>query len=255
MLGAAVPSPGSHRRQPYRQSTYVRIDLRVAGRGAAIPATLVDLSSGDCCIEARTMLRPHAAVEFELPRHNRSVLRLAGILRKGLYLPRDRTFRYSVEFVGLRDAERDEITQYLAEEQQRMLAAKRRAEMVELQRPTGPRLQKRRAHPRVEVNEPVCYTIGEVSAAGNATAVDLGCGGIRLITGQVLRQEWNVRITMKLPEREPGEIRVTCRPLAGARHSRGRFVQSLTFVDPDPDVTSRIERFVESARITRLRPR
>jgi hypothetical protein len=233
---------------------YVRIDLRVAGQGSAIPATLLDLSEGECRIEARTMLRPHVAVEFDLPRPEEPVLSLAGIIRKGVYLPRDRTFHYAVVFDALDAAQRAELTRFVTEEQRRAVSAKRAAPMAELRRPAGPRLQKRRVHPRVELNAPVRYTIGEVSAAGNATAVDLGCGGIRLISGQVLRQEWNVRITMTLPEHEPGVIRVLCRPLGGVQHSRGRFVQSLAFVDPDPDVTRRIARFIDTARITRLRP-
>jgi c-di-GMP-binding flagellar brake protein YcgR len=256
MLGAAVPSLDSNRRRHFRQSMYVRVDLRVASRGAAVPATLIDLSGGGCRVEARTMLRPRVAVEFELPRPGAPALPLTGILRKGLYLPRERTFHYAIEFDGLDAAVREALSRFVAEEQRRAIAGRGTPEMPELQRPTGPRLHARRAHPRIEINTPVRYTIGEVSAARNATAVDVGCGGIRLITGQVLRPEWNVRISMTLPasEREAGEIRVTCRPLAGVRQSRGQYIQSLAFVDPDPDVTRRIQNFVENSRLTRLRP-
>jgi hypothetical protein len=66
----------------FRQPMYLRINLRVSGVRAPVPATLIDLSGGGGMITARTMLRPQVAVEFDLPREGQPHLRLPGKVRK-----------------------------------------------------------------------------------------------------------------------------------------------------------------------------
>jgi c-di-GMP-binding flagellar brake protein YcgR len=268
-----MPPVSSNRRLFYRQPMFVRIDVRAAGLRTPVPATLVDLSAGGCRVEARTMLRPQTAVEFDLPRPHKATLRLPGTLRKVTYIPGERLFRYAIEFDALGGGEREELMRFISEEQRRMLAGKRpgSADGFPSAEP-HPRLQMVRSDFRVEINLPVRYVVGEGTGPFNATAIDVSAGGIRVITDRVLRQEWVVRLSFTLPSdvlrllqqvrgaefagAHPfGEVRVTCRPLAGVRQSRGRYVQSLAFVNPDPEATREINRFVEAARLAKVRPR
>jgi c-di-GMP-binding flagellar brake protein YcgR len=252
-------SVDSNRRLFYRQPMYLRIDLRAAGVRAPVPGTLIDLSAGGCRIEARTLLRPQIAVEFDLQRPGRATLRLPGMLRKVAYAPYERLFRYAVEFDVLSDADRDELIRYISKEQRRTIAGGRRNDVLDVREMLGSatRIQALRADARVEINVPARYTIGESTGPYSATAVDIGTGGIRIIADQVLRQEWTVRMSFALPdialEKPFAEIRVGCRPLAGVKHSRGRFIQSLRFVHPDPEFTREIKRFVDLSRLARLR--
>jgi c-di-GMP-binding flagellar brake protein YcgR len=256
-----MPSTASNRRLFYRQPMYLRIDLRAAGAQALVPATLVDLSAGGCRIEARSILRPRSAAEFDLPRPGRTTLRLPGTIRKVAYVPRERLFRYAVEFENLSQSDRDELIRFISEEQRRPLAGGPPPDVIGVREPmngSATRIQALRSNFRVEVNVPVRYMVGEGAGPYSATAVDVSMGGIRIIADQVLLPEWIIRASFVLPDggdvRSFSEIRVNCRPLAGVKHSRGRFIQSLTFLNPDSESTREIKRFVDQSRLARLRP-
>ncbi len=254
---SASPTP-TNRRSFYRQAMYLRIDLRVAGVRIPVPSTLVDISAGGCQIHARTLIKPHVAIEFEIPRNGKSPLRLAGKLRKVTYTATDRTFRYAVEFDSLSDGMRDELARFIHEEQRRALSISRRG--VEEERPKpSMRLQELRAHRRVEVNLSVTYTVGSTPGNFEGIAVDVSTGGLRLISDRVLRQEWDVNIRFTLPndvlrvlhsragiQRPFSELRLVARPLPGVKQTRGRYMQSLVWVNPDPQTTDEIHRFVEA---------
>lgn len=262
----SVSPASSNRRSFFRQPMYLRIDVRVAGVRIPIPATLVDLSAGGCQIHARTMLKPHVAIEFDLPREGMPPLRLSGKLRKVTYTASDRTFRYAIQFDSLNDATRDDLARFIHEEQRRALILTRRG--VEEERPKPPtRLQELRAHRRVEVNIPVTFSVGTTPGTFSGVAVDVSTGGLRLISDRVLRQEWDVSIRFTLPndvlrvlhsrtgpQRPFSELRLTARPLPGVKQTRGRYMQSLVWVNPDPQITDEISRFVEaSTRAARTR--
>ncbi len=263
-MSASSASP--NRRSFYRQPMYLRIDVRVAGVRIPIPSTLVDISAGGCQIHARTMIKPHVAIEFDLPRTGQPPLRLAGKLRKVTYTASDRTFRYAVEFDSLSDLTRDDLARFIHEEQRRAINVTRRSE-DEKPKPNT-RLQELRAHRRVEVNIPVTYSIGDTPGVYEGVAVDVSTGGLRLISDRVLRQEWDVTVRFTLPndvlrvlharagvQRPFSELRLTARPLPGVKQTRGRYMQSLVWVNPDPHVTEEIDRFVEAAQYTSLRER
>ena len=265
----SAPAP-NNRRNYYRLAIFQRITLRVEGVRVPVPATVVDLSGGGCLIHARTMLQPQAAVEFDLARPGQTVLRLAGKLRKVTYTAADRTFRYAVEW-NIIDAEIHEaLMRFIADEQRRTISGSRRGDDdPSMTSHTAPQthIQAMRAHRRVEVNFPVRYTLKDVPGAHTATAVDVSTGGLRIITEQVLRQEWVVNLSFTLPsealravhqakgsQAAPsfGEIRVAARPLPGVKQSRGKYVQSLTWENPDPRATEEITRFVQAMQLTTL---
>jgi c-di-GMP-binding flagellar brake protein YcgR len=252
---------------------YLRINLRVAGIRVAIPSTLIDISAGGCQLHARTMLKPRVGIEYDLPRQGRPSLRIAGTIKKVTYTPDDRTFRYAVEFDALDYGVRDELLRFITEEQRRVISGTRGTapeptEVADASK-TLTRLQELRGAHRVEVNVPVRYTVGDSPSPFSGTAVDISTGGIRVIVDQVLRQEWNVTVRFTLPNemlktlaqlrgnaasmRPFSELKFLARPLGGVKQSRGRFVQSLVFVNPDPQQTDEISRFVQVAKLTTLR--
>jgi PilZ domain len=262
-------SSPSNRRLFYRQPMYVRINLRVAGVRVPVPATLVDLSGGGGMITARTMLKPQLAVEFDLPREGQPFLRLAGKIRKVTYSPSDRTFKYAIEFDALREDDRENLLRFIIEEQRRTINVSRRADEYLTKPKVVMRLQEQRAHRRIEVNIPVTLTIVDSGVVCEATATDVSTGGSRIIIDNVLRQEWVVTMRFTLPneilralQQMRGsrahsappfeEIRVNARALPGVKQLRGRFIQSLVWVDPDPKATEEISRFVQAAQLMAL---
>lgn len=258
-------SGAQNRRSFYRQPMYVRVDLRVAGIRIPIPSTLVDISAGGCQLHARTMLQPHVACEFNLPRDAMPPLRIVGILRKVSYTASDRTFRYAVEFEGLNEETREQLARLIVDEQRRAIAITKRGG-EDPARATPPRLQELRAHRRVEVNIPIRYSVGSHGAVQEAIALDVSTGGLRMLCDQVLRQEWEIVVRFTPPndvlktvrsrsgsQRPFHEIRITAKSLPGVKQTRGRYMHSLVWVHPDPTVTEEIDRFVEAARLLSLR--
>jgi len=249
---------------------YQRINLRVAGVRIAVPATLIDISGGGCLLHARTMLKPQTEVEFDLARPGTTVLRLAGKLRKVTYTASDRTFRYAVEWNSVDSDTHEQLVKFILDEQRRTLSGTKKQAVDEgLTSKSAPstRLQGQRAHRRVEVNFPVLYTLRENPGTFTATAVDVSSGGMRIITEQVLRQEWLVTVNFTLPS-DPlkashqlkgsnaasmmpfQEMRLMAHALPGLKNSRGRFVQSLSWIAPDPRATQEIARFIQAVQLS-----
>jgi len=233
---------------------YLRINLRVSGLRAPVPATLVDLSGGGSMVTARTMLQPHIAVEFDLPRDGAPLLRLAGKIRKVTYWPNDRTFHYAIEFGGLSEEDRDALLRFIIAEQRRTINVTRGEES----KPgVQTRLHEQRTQRRVDVNVPVRVAIANSPVSFDATAMDLGTGGTRLLVEKVLRQEWELMLSFTLPsdvlrskDAKPfKEMRIMARALPGIKQYRGRYIQSLEWVDPDPKVTEELHRFVQAAAL------
>ena len=269
----AGPAQSPNRRLYYRQPMYLRINLRISGVRIAVPATLIDISGGGCQIHARTMVKPRTSIEFDLPRDDEPSLRVTGVIKKVTYAPEDRTFRYAIQFETLEPGVRDEVLRFVIEEQRRAIVLARTDEEPALPKlpKLSTRLRELRTAHRVEINVGVKYTIGESLTAHDGTAIDISTGGLRLILDQVLRQEWLVTLRFTLPNeilkalaqsrgslaqtlRPFGELRVAARPLPGVRQLRGRYLQSLTFINPDAAQTEEITRFVQATRLTTIRP-
>lgn len=260
----------NNRRNYFRQPMYQRVNIRVAGVRVTIPATLIDISGGGCLLHARTMLKPQTIIEFDLNRPGQPVLRLGGILRKVTYTASDRTFRYAVGWNAVDSDAHDQLLKFIVEEQRRTIKGTREPKEEDLSLSAKPqvstKIQEMRAHHRVDVNFPVRYTLRENPGVFNATAVDVSTGGCRIIVEQVLRQEWLVKVTFTLPNEALRtahqvkgataaamtpftELQMMARPLPGIKHSRGRYVQSLSWIAPDPLATQEISRFIQAVKL------
>jgi c-di-GMP-binding flagellar brake protein YcgR len=246
----------SNRRLAFRQPMSVNIDLRVSGFRAPLSAMLVDLSGGGGMVAARTALKPQTTVEFDLPRDGQPHLRLPGKVRKVTFIPSDRSFKYAVEFENLDEDTREALHRFITFQQRRELSATRRG--TELGAPEHSK-QDQRAHRRVDVGVPVRISIVDVARTMEATLIDVSTGGVRILIEHVLRQEWVVALRFTLPSKvlrsgAPfNEIKVDARALPGIKQSRGKYIQSLVWVNPDPAVTSEINRFVQAAHLVALR--
>ena len=233
----------------------LHITLRVSGMRAPVSATLIDLSGGGGMVAAKTALKTHTPVEFDLPREGQPHLRLPGSIRKVTFMPGQRTFRYAVEFSDLDDETREALHRFISFEQQRHLSATR----GETPRKPTKASNEQRAHRRIDVEIPVKISIVDVPGVMDATLVDVSTGGVRVLIAHVLRQEWavNLRFTFPSDVLRSGnafeEIRVTARALPGIKQVRGKYIQSLVWVNPDPAVTAEIHRFVRAAHLVSIR--
>ena len=248
----------SDRRHAFRQPMTLHIDLRVSGIRAPVSATLVDLSGGGGMVSARTVLRVGTAVEFDLPRDGQPPLRLPGKLRKVTFMPDERAFKYAVEFENLDEETREALHRFVVLTQRRELAVTRRG--TELSSKPSHAAQEQRAHRRIDVEVPVRIAIVDVPGFMEATLIDVSTGGVRILIQHVLRQEWVVTLRFTLPhEMLKGdsapfkEIKINARALPGIKQLRGKYIQSLAWVHPDPMITAEINRFVQAAHLTALR--
>lgn len=251
------PLMASNRRNAFRQAMSLPINLRVSGIRAPVVGTLVDLSGGGGMVAARTALKDQTAVEFDLPRDGQPHLRLPGKIRKVTFFPGERTFKYAVEFENLDEETREALHRFITVAQRRDLAETRRG--TEPTRPTRS-AQEQRAHRRIDVDVPVRISIVDVPGTMEATLIDVSTGGARILIDHVLRQEWVVTLRFTLPseilKRDAApfkEMRINARALPGIKQSRGKYVQTLAWVHPDPMNTAEINRFVQAAHLVALR--
>jgi c-di-GMP-binding flagellar brake protein YcgR len=222
-----------NRRIFYRHPMNLQLALRVAGVRAPVSGTLIDISGGGAMVSSKTALRAPIQVEFDLPRPGLPVLRLPGTIRKVTYNT-DRSFRYAVEF-ALDDEAREELLRFISDQQRR----ERRPDDGRAAPETE--ASELRAHRRVDVSIPVAIAIADQARAIEATIVDLSSGGARVALDRVLRQEWTLTLRFYLNR---DEVTLTARVLPGVKQLRGQYVQSLSWVHPDPTVTAQIARFV-----------
>lgn len=250
------PLVASNRRLAFRQPMSLNITLRVSGFRAPVSATLIDLSGGGGMVSAKTALKAHTVVEFDLPRDGQPPLRLPGAIRKVTFIPSERTFKYAVEFENLDEETREALHRFITLEQRRELSATRRG--TELRKPKLS-AQEQRADRRVDTEIPVRISIVDVPRAMEATLIDVSTGGVRILIEHVLRQEWVVTLRFTLPSdvlrsgAAFDEIKVSARALPGVKQSRGKYIQSLVWVNPDPAITAEINRFVQAAHLVALR--
>jgi c-di-GMP-binding flagellar brake protein YcgR len=256
-----MPAP-LNRRSYFRLPLDIRVSLRVSGVKVPIPSTLVDISGGGCQVQARTVLKAQSPVEFDLPRPGQPPVRLPGILRKVTYTPGDRTFKYAIEF-KISEGVHDELLRFIAEEQRREIARQKGHDLEVVGISKSAREQ--RSHTRVDVELPIRYNLLGAQTQFSATAIDVSTGGMRILNERVLRQEWILVVRFRLPD-EPvrqflamrghnasehtpfSELKLEARALPGVKETRGQYIQSLIWVDPDPSATDDISRFVNAAR-------
>src|SRR5208283_3194855 len=106
----------------------------------------------------------------------------------------------------------------------------------------------------------VRINIVDVPGSMEATLIDVSTGGARILIDHVLRQEWVVTLRFTLPgellkrdAEQFKEMRINARALPGIKQLRGKYVQTLAWVHPDPMATAEINRFVQAAHLVALR--
>jgi c-di-GMP-binding flagellar brake protein YcgR len=257
-----MPAP-SNRRSYFRLPIQIPINLRVSGIKVPVPSTLVDISGGGCQVHGRTAIKEGSPVEFDLPRPGEPPLRLPGTVRKVIYTPGDKIFRYAIEFPAISPSTHDNLLRFIAEEQRREIARKRGHELSGKlsNRPS----REHRSHTRVDIELPIRYNLVGAPTQFSAIAIDISTGGMRILTERVLRQEWTITVRFTLPN-DPAkevlkrrghdprehkdfmELRMDAKALPGLKESRGQYIQALIWVDPDPVATDEIQRFVNLVR-------
>jgi len=264
---APLPAGSGNRRTYYRQPIYSTINLRIPGVRAPIVATLVDLSGGGCLINTRTMLQERYPVQFDLVNAAEAKLTLTGRIRKARYTRTDHTFHYGVEFSFLDETEREELLRFISHEQRRTLTGRVESTIRSASYPRD-----LRNHHRVDTSFPVQCNVSGLSHPFVVDAVDVSAGGMRVLTGRILRQEWAIELRFTLPNDVLRKVRqfaggniakghpfnemsVTGQALPGLTPANAQFIQRLTFHRPNPHTISELQRFVNAVRLLVAEPR
>lgn len=223
---------GADRRKSPRFPMNGALALRAQGLDVAINANIRDISAGGCKLDSRVKLTLRQAVRLELPQAGNPPLLVTGSVVRASMTLADRVHHYGVRFNIETAALRDMLVGYIKVFGQKHLSDAGR-------RVTG----------SVDVKFPVTVN---VSGVGHfvATAIALNTGGMRLASDRVLRQEWKLKLDVKLPGGMIGSpvmvLAATVKP--GVKPVRGTFVQDVEFVDPELRAVGEIERVMIEAR-------
>lgn len=218
------------RRFPLRGS----IDLRAAGIDILIQATLEDISVTGCRVSTRAPLRIKHPVQIDLPRPGQSPVRVTGNVVRARGTTADRIYHYGILFRLDSDELRADVRNYVS------LYASKLASVR-----TGS-VDRRSAASGTDVKLQVDVSVPDV---GRFTAVALALrpDGMRIACDRVLRQEWVMKLDLRLPDSVTGEssiATVRAKAMPGVRHVRGQYVQDLEFCDVPLRTRSQIERFI-----------
>lgn len=224
---------GTDRRKYPRTPVTGAIELRAAGIEVAVTANLRDISAGGCALESRVALQATTALRIELPIPGGKPLVLdANVLRISSNAA-ERTYRYGVRFRVETATLRDNLLTYIQRYCVRSEAAS----------------SDRRERAGVDVKFMVTISPPGVPLF-NAMAISLGTGGIRIASDRILRQEWMMKIDMKLPGGMIGApaLTMTGRARPGAKPVRGSYVQDVDFVEPSLRAIAEIDRAMAELR-------
>jgi len=239
----------------HRQPVHATIHVRVAGVRETLPATLVNISGGGCRIDAAVQIQTRLPVRLNLPRPGLTDLVLMGTIKKTRHTKHDHTYHYGIAFEMAGETERDELSRFISEERLRALKG---AHVSVGPPPPAKRLLEQRSCVRTVASFPVRYTVPEQPGVTyEALALDLSTGGMRIITDQILRREWNINVNISLPNDELRTavpfmpLSLLASPLPGIRNSRGRYVHSLSFRNPSAAAIDEILRFIRANELSR----
>jgi hypothetical protein len=228
-MHASLSSRHADRRQYQRTPVNGALDLRAAGFEIPITAGLKDISPGGCALACRIALGLKLPVRMQFPLPGAKPMVVDGNVVRATASPADKMNHYGVRFrvetAALRDNLKLYIAQYCAPSQTRNAAPDRRARGV------------------IDAKFSVTISAPDVRPF-NVMAISLGTEGLRVACDRVLRQEWSMRLELRLP----GAI-VAGPPLAinghakpGAKSVRGSYVQDIVFVQPSLHAITEIER-------------
>lgn len=246
----------SHDKLAYcRRPMHAPIHVRMAGVRETLPAMLVNISADGCRIDAAVLVQTRLPLRFNLPRPGLTDLVLTGTIKKTRHTKHDRTYHYGIAFEIAGEAEREELSRFISEEQLRALEGTRASAA-----PPRPRkrLLEQRSSVRTVASFPVHYTVPEQpDVTYEALALDLSTGGMRIVTDRILRHKWNINVNISFPNDEPGTavpfmpLSLLASPLPGIRNSRGHYVHSLSFRNPSAAAIDEILRFIRANELSR----
>lgn len=215
------------------------IDMRATGIDVLIQATLEDLSVTGCRVSTRVPLRMTHPVRLELPRPGHPPLRVTGNVVRARGTTADRLYHYGVLFRLENDGQREDVRKYVS-----LYASK----FAGVRNGT---LARRSNVTSVDVKLQVEISVPEVGRF-TAIALALRTKGMRIASDRVLRQEWPMKIDLRLPGSVAGAssiVTVRANALPGVRHVRGQYVQDVEFCDVPMRVAHEIVSFIHETAL------
>jgi len=199
-----------------------------------ITANLRDISPGGCALESRVALPLKQAIRLELPIPGNKPLVLDANIVRASSNPAERMNRYGVRFRVETASLRDNVKAYIArycQVKQAMAGGDRRDR--------GP----------IDVKFVATIAVPDIRPF-NAMVIALSSGGVRIASDRILRQEWMMKIDLKLPGGMIGApvLTMTGRAKPGAKPVRGSFVQDVEFIEPSLRAIGEIERAIGEVR-------
>ena len=233
---AIVQRRSADRRKDRRFPMRGEIDMRAAGIDILIHATLEDISATGARVSTRAPLRIKHPVRLELPRPGQEPLRVTGNVVRARGSSVDRIYHYGILFRLDTDELRSAMRTYVS-----LYASKL---TLIGNAPTDRRFIANGVDVKLEVNVSV-PDVGRFAAL----ALALRPEGMRLACDRVLRQEWTMKIDLRLPMNGGSSI-VTVRAKAkpGVRQVRGQYVQDVEFAEAPLRVRGEIESFIYETR-------
>lgn len=203
------------------------VALTVEGYPKPIVATLVDLSISGCRLTARSVFLIGADVEFRLELSSSGVVLARGKIRRCTPTDLLGTLEYGVEFSGFSSDDGAALAAFIDGERQRETIA--------------------RSGARVETEFPVqCVIAGQKNALA-AIAIDIGHGGMRIACDNALPEGATMTIRFPIPGDTGRELVMRARIVQRKQQFR-EYHHNIAFMDEDPGIAERIERFIRSHR-------
>ena len=264
----------------FRLPTDIPIEVAVPGTKAPLRATLSEISEGGCRVTAAVMLLRDSQIKFGLPREGQSDIPIGGVIKVIDVKPDNRTFTYGVEYVGIRPADRDAIYQFIVAAQRRAIEKRVHAENGS-EAPGRVRAVQQRETFRVKKPFRVSYSLGGMRAGNPAIALDVSRSGMRIVVDRQLSQDRAIELQFTLPNdmldvltrrvetrdsrifgrtvtykevraKAFDELRVQAKILPGVEKSGTKFLYSVVFSHPKPQVVEEIERYVHAGQLMEL---
>ena len=220
----------SDRRKYPRTPINGALDLRATGIELPIRASLRDISAGGCAIACRVDLAMKHPVRIELPIPGASPLVLDGNIVRAKASPGEKINHYGVRFRIETASLRDNVVTYISR-------------YCRVKPSVG---HDRRSNGVIDARFSVTVAVPDVRPF-NVMAIAFGTTGMRIASDRVLRQEWTMKLDLKLPGSMIGGslLTVTARAKPGVKAVRGSYVQDVEFVEPSLRAIAEIERSMD----------
>ncbi len=218
----------SDRRKYPRTPVNGAVDLRASGIEIPLTANLHDISPGGCAIESRVALDLTQALRIKFPLPGAPAMVIDGNIVRAISTASNKMYHYGVRFRVETASLRDNLVTYI------------NSYVHPVAKAAGP---ERRSRGAVDTRFSVTVSTHEIRAF-NVMAISLSSHGVRLASDRILRQEWLMKLELKLPgtmlAAPPLLVQATAN--AGVKSVRGSYVQDIVFVEPSLQAITEIER-------------